>query len=91
MMVLVVLVPGAIQMAIGNIVEPKIMGKGLKLHPIVILLALSFWGLLWGVVGMFLAAPITAVIRIVLMQFDSLKALAELLTGKLPFSSAHDS
>ncbi|MCP4453714.1 MAG: AI-2E family transporter [Planctomycetes bacterium] len=88
---LVMLIPGIIQLIMGNVVEPKLMGGGLNLHPITILLALSFWGLLWGVVGMFLAAPITAVIRIVLMQFDSLKPLAELLTGKLPFSSAHES
>ena len=46
---------------------------------------------IWGVVGMFLAAPITAVIRIVLMQFDSLKPLGELLTGKLPFNSVNES
>lgn len=81
---LILLIPGGIQMIMGNVVEPKLMGGGLNLHPITILLALSFWGLLWGVVGMFLAAPITAVIRIVLMQFDSLKPLGELLTGKLP-------
>jgi AI-2 transport protein TqsA len=89
--VLVMLIPGVIQLVMGNVVEPKAMGGGLNLHPITILLALSFWGLLWGVVGMFLAAPITAVIRIVLMQFESLKPLAELLTGKLPFSSEHES
>lgn len=82
--ILVMLIPGIIQLVMGNVVEPKLMGGGLNLHPITILLALSFWGLLWGVVGMFLAAPITAVIRIVLMQFDSLKPLGELLTGKLP-------
>jgi len=88
--ILVMLIPGVIQLVMGNVVEPKLMGGGLNLHPITILLALSFWGLLWGPVGMFLAAPITAVIRIVLMQFDSLKPLGDLLTGKLPFSSEHE-
>jgi AI-2 transport protein TqsA len=42
---------------------------------------LSFWGLLWGIVGMFLAAPITAAIRIVLMQFDMLRPVAKLMAG----------
>lgn len=84
MMVLVVLIPGAIQMTVGNFVEPKIMGQGLKLHPIVILLALSFWGLLWGVTGMFLAVPITATVRIILVQFETLKPVARLLAGQLP-------
>lgn len=80
----VVLVPGAIQMSIGNVIEPKLMGEGLQLHPVVILLALSFWGLLWGVVGMFLAVPMTAIIRIVLMQFETLRPVGRLLAGELP-------
>lgn len=80
----VVVVPGAIQMSIGNVIEPKLMGEGLQLHPVVILLALSFWGLLWGVVGMFLAVPMTAIIRIVLMQFETLRPVGRLLAGELP-------
>ena len=68
---------------IGSLIDPKLMGEGLNLHPVTILLALSFWGLLWGIVGMFLAAPITAAIRIVLMQFDTLKPVGMLLAGKV--------
>jgi predicted PurR-regulated permease PerM len=79
--ILVVVVPGGIHNVIGNIIEPKLIGKGLDLHPVTIMLALSFWGLLWGIVGMFLAAPITAAIRIVLMQFDTFKPIANLLAG----------
>lgn len=80
---LVVAIPGAIQMVMGNVIEPKLMGEGLNLHPVTILLALSFWGLLWGIVGMFLAAPITAAIRIALMQFDTFKPIGRLLAGDL--------
>jgi len=79
--ILVIAIPGVIQNLLGNVIEPKLMGEGLNLHPVTILLALSFWGLLWGVVGMFLAAPITAAIRIVLMQFDMFKPIANLLAG----------
>jgi AI-2 transport protein TqsA len=82
----VTVVPGTIQMLIGNVLEPKFMGEGLNLHPVTILLALSFWGLLWGIAGMFLAVPMTAVVRIILMQFDTLKPLGELLAGVLPGS-----
>jgi predicted PurR-regulated permease PerM len=78
---LVVVIPGVIHNLIGNLIEPKLMGEGLDLHPVTILLALSFWGLLWGIVGMFLATPITAAIRIVLMQFDTLRPIANLLAG----------
>ncbi|MEN6337927.1 MAG: AI-2E family transporter, partial [Phycisphaerales bacterium] len=83
LIVLVVAIPGAIQNLLGNIIEPKLQGEGLNLHPVTILLALSFWGLLWGIVGMFLAAPITAAIRIVLMQFDMLKPVGKLMAGDL--------
>lgn len=76
--------PGLVQMTIGNGIEPKIMGEGLDLSPVTVLLALVFWGLLWGVVGMLLAAPITAVLRIVLGRFKTTFAVAELLAGRFP-------
>ncbi|HON92628.1 MAG TPA: AI-2E family transporter [Sedimentisphaerales bacterium] len=81
MIVLVIAVPGVLQNILGNIIEPKLQGEGLNLHPVTILLALSFWGLLWGIVGMFLAAPITAAIRIMLMQFDMFRPIARLMAG----------
>ncbi len=81
LVILVIAVPGAVQNILGNIIEPKLMGEGLNLHPITVLLALSFWGLLWGVVGMLLAAPITAAIRIILMQFDMLRPIGDVLAG----------
>ncbi len=88
MIVLVVAVPGILQNILGNFIEPKLQGEGLNLHPVTIVLALSFWGLLWGIVGMFLAAPITAALRIVLMQFDTLKPIGKLLAGD--FTSAKE-
>jgi AI-2 transport protein TqsA len=81
---LVVVLPGAVQFTIGNIVEPLVMGEGLDLHPVTILLMLVFWGLLWGPVGMLLAAPITAVLRIVLGRLEITRPVAELLAGRLP-------
>jgi AI-2 transport protein TqsA len=80
----VVAVPGAFQTVIGNFVEPKLMGEGLDLHPVTVLLALSFWWLLWGVVGTLLAVPIMAVVRIVCMQFETLQPVGRLLAGELP-------
>lgn len=80
----IIIVPGLIQFAIGNGIEPVVMGSGLDLHPVTILLALIFWGLLWGPVGMLLAAPMTAVLRIVLGRIDTTRTVAELLAGRLP-------
>jgi AI-2 transport protein TqsA len=79
--ILVVAIPGTVHSILGNLVEPKLMGEGLDLHPVTVLLALSFWSLLWGIVGMFLAVPITAAIRIVLIQFDTLRPIGNLLAG----------
>ncbi len=80
----VLVLPGSVQMTIGNGIEPKIMGDSLDLHPITILLTLIFWGLVWGPVGMLLAAPITAVLKIVLERFDTTRPVAQLLAGRLP-------
>ncbi|MGD0516641.1 MAG: AI-2E family transporter [Thermoguttaceae bacterium] len=80
----VVAVPGTLQLVIGNAVEPKLLGRGLELHPVTILLALAFWGLLWGYIGMVLAVPITAIIRIILIRYDTTRAMGNLLGGKLP-------
>ncbi|ATH08549.1 hypothetical protein BIY24_11485 [Halobacteriovorax marinus] len=83
-LVTVMSISSAIQFCIGNVIEPKIMGENLGLHPIVILLFLLFWGLVWGIPGMFLAVPMTAVMKIVLSRIETTKTLAELLGGKLP-------
>lgn len=85
---LVAALPGAVQMTVGNVIEPKLMGEGLDLHPISILLALVFWGLLWGVVGMLLAAPMTAALRIVLDRFETTRPIANVLAGRLSGNDA---
>lgn len=82
--VAIVALPGAIHLTIGNFVEPKLMGRGLELHPVTVLLALAFWGLLWGVMGMVLAVPIVATLRIVLSRFTTTRPLGLMLAGRLP-------
>ena len=81
--ILALAIPGAIQFTIGNIIEPKIMGDSLDLHPVVILLALIFWGMLWGPIGMLLAAPLTAIAKIALSKLEMTAPLADLLAGRL--------
>ena len=82
--VLAIALPGGVQMVIGNIVEPKLMGKSFDLHAVTVLLALIFWGMLWGVIGMLLAVPITAAIKIILSRHDRTRVLADVLAGRLP-------
>lgn len=77
------LIPGAIQFLIGNVIEPKIMGDTLDLHPVVILMSLIFWGMIWGIVGMLLAVPITAIIKILLERSELTSAIADVMAGRL--------
>jgi AI-2 transport protein TqsA len=82
--VCVIAIPAFIQVVLGNILEPKLLGKGLDLHPITILISLMFWGLIWGVAGMFLAVPITAVLKIILEKIPLTRGLSEMLAGRSP-------
>lgn len=66
----------------GNVFEPQVMGKSLDLSPIVIVLSLIFWGWLWGVVGMFLAVPLTSSLKIILENIPALKPLAAAMSGE---------
>lgn len=78
---LIVLVAiGAVQFLVGNVIEPKIMGTSLNVSPLVVIVSLSFWGMIWGVTGMILSVPLTIVIIIIASQFKSTEWLAILLS-----------
>ncbi|MBT6324779.1 MAG: AI-2E family transporter [Bdellovibrionales bacterium] len=78
----VLIVSSLIQFAIGNIIEPQMVGESMDLHPIIILIFLMFWGMVWGVPGMFMAVPITAILKIVFSRIETTKKLSELLAGR---------
>lgn len=69
----------AVNMVIGNVIEPKLMGKGLGLSTFVVFAALIFWGFVLGTVGMFLSVPLTMAIKIMLEQKSSTKWIAVFL------------
>lgn len=75
-----------LQILFGNIMEPKLMGKSLNLSTLAILINLVFWGMLWGIAGMFFSVPILVGIYIVTAQFDATRPIAVLLSadGKIP-------
>jgi AI-2 transport protein TqsA len=79
--VLALVLPGAVQLTLGNVLEPKIMGRSMELHPAVVLMSLVLWGMLWGVVGMFVAVPLTATFKIVLERMEHTRPIADLLGG----------
>jgi len=81
--IMAIAIPGAVQFAIGNVIEPKIMGDSLDLHPAVILMALIFWGMIWGIVGMLLAVPLTVILKIILEKIEVTKPYSGLFAGRL--------
>jgi AI-2 transport protein TqsA len=72
---------GVTQMLMGNVIEPRIMAFRLNLSPLLILVSLIFWGWLWGLLGMMLAVPLTATIKIVIENLQGLQPLAILMSG----------
>lgn len=77
---IVLIAVGFIQVIVGNIIEPKVMGNSLNISGLVVLLALSFWGTLWGVPGMILSVPITVMMIIIFAEFETTRPIAILLS-----------
>ena len=65
---------------VGNVVEPRFMGKGLGLSPLVVFISLVFWGWVLGPVGMFLSVPLTITFKIVLDSSEETRGVAALLS-----------
>ena len=80
----VLAITGLIQFVIGNVIEPKMMGDSMDLHPITVLICFMFLGLIWGVAGMFLAVPITAILKIAFSRIEATRPFSEILAGRLP-------
>ena len=76
----------SVHLMVTNLVEPAITGKAVNLSPVVVLIALSFWGLCWGLVGMILAVPLTAMLKIVLESMPDTRPFARLMGGNEPSS-----
>jgi predicted PurR-regulated permease PerM len=66
---------------VGNLVQPRMQGDNQNIDPIVVLLALAFWGKLWGVAGMFLSTPLAVMAMAILAEFKGSRWIAVLLSG----------
>ena len=72
----------AIQFVIGNILDPKLVGDRIGISPVTILFALVTWSWMWGIVGMFLAVPLTVLLKIIFENISALRFLCVLMSSK---------
>ncbi len=79
--ILVLVGIGALQICIGNILEPRLMGNSFNLSPIVILLNLGLWQYIWGIPGMFLCVPFLIILTIILSHFPRTRPIAIILSS----------
>ena len=68
-----------VQVVTNTIVEPRLTAQAVDLSPLVVLIALAFWGLCWGVVGMVLAVPLTVMLKTVWENIALTRPLARLM------------
>lgn len=69
-LILVFAIPFGLHMFAINFLEPRLLASSLDLHTIVVLLSMAFWTTIWGPVGAILSAPLTAVVRLILIEID---------------------
>ena len=72
----------AINFTLGNFIEPTLMGRRFGVSPLVILLSVIFWGWVWGPVGMFLAVPLTIMMKVVMDNTDEFRWLSIAMSKK---------
>ncbi|MCA0871470.1 AI-2E family transporter [Seohaeicola saemankumensis] len=72
---------GAVQFVIGNILEPALTGKSLNLSPLMVVVALTAWTLMWGIPGAFLSVPITVCVMIIFAHVPGMRWAAILMSG----------
>lgn len=79
----------AVNFVVGNILEPRIMGKGLNLSTLVVFLSLVFWGWVLGPIGMLLSIPLTMTVKIATESFDDTRWIGVILGSGRDLFSGH--
>jgi predicted PurR-regulated permease PerM len=81
---IIVVVLGAVHFVLMNVASTLVLGRSLNLSPFAMILALTFWGLVWGTAGLFLAVPMTAAIAIICAHIERLRWFSILLAAPPP-------
>ncbi len=79
-----------VNMTLGNFLEPRILGRELNLSPLVIIISVVAWAGLWGVIGAFLAVPLTAALQIILLASERTRPIALMLSVGPPPDRSRD-
>ena len=69
-----------IQLLLGNFVDPTLQGDALELSPVVVLLAVVFWGWLWGIGGAIIGVPLTVALVLLMQEFETTRPIAVFLS-----------
>jgi len=77
----------AVHFLLTSVIETLLLGRTLDLSPFAIILSLTFWGLVWGVGGLFLAVPLTGALAIICRHLEGLEWFGELIAGSKPVRS----
>jgi len=77
---LIFVIVGMLQFVLGSVIDPMLMGKTLRVSSFGIIIAMAFWGAVWGVPGMFLAVPIMVAAMIICSHIPAARAVAILLS-----------
>jgi AI-2 transport protein TqsA len=80
--ILVLTIVGSIQVVIGNLLEPRVMGNNLNISTLVVFITLTVWGAIWGVIGMLLSVPVTVIMILILSEIPSTRGIAILLSKR---------
>ncbi len=80
----------SINMVLGNFLEPRIMGRGFSLSPLIVFLSLILWGAILGIIGMFLAVPLTLILKIWFDQNESTRWISILMGSEKEAKKMHD-
>lgn len=78
--IIIFIITAAIQFLNGNVIDPLLMGRALRLSAFGIILSLAFWGAVWGIPGMFLSVPIMVMLMVVCSHVPALRPIAILLS-----------
>jgi AI-2 transport protein TqsA len=80
LLLMLVLLVGT-QVLVGSFLEPRMIGRKLGISPLIILLGLAFWGMLWGIPGMVLSSPLLVTAKIILENMEPTRPLARLMSN----------